>query len=85
MPTPQLLLRFVPRLGSAVHVSEDALVTCRPQLLRQLSGDSTCGLVFQEIAELKMPDLNCTNVEAAMRIVEGTAKNMGVKIEAVAA
>ena len=32
-----------------------------------------------------MPDLNCTNVEAAMRIVEGTAKNMGVKIEAVAA
>ncbi len=42
-------------------------------------------LCLQEIAELKMPDLNCTNVEAAMRIVEGTAKNMGVKIEAVAA
>lgn len=36
---------------------------------------------LQEIAELKLPDLNCNNVEAAMRIVEGTAKNMGVTVE----
>ena len=32
-----------------------------------------------------MPDLNCMSVEAAMRIVEGTAKNMGVRIEQAAA
>ena len=35
---------------------------------------------LKEIAEIKMPDLNATTVEAAMRIVDGTAKNMGVTI-----
>ena len=34
----------------------------------------------REIAEKKLPDLNCTNIEAAMRQVEGTAKNMGVDV-----
>lgn len=36
---------------------------------------------LKEIAEIKLPDLNCYTVEEAMRIVEGTAFNMGVKIE----
>ena len=35
----------------------------------------------QEIAELKMPDLNANDVEAAMRIIAGTARNMGIAIE----
>ncbi len=35
----------------------------------------------REIAEKKMPDLNCTTIEAAMRQVEGTARNMGITIE----
>ena len=35
---------------------------------------------LQEIAETKLPDLNTRNVEAAMRIIEGTAKNMGITI-----
>ncbi len=35
----------------------------------------------QEIAEKKMPDLNCHTIEAAMRQVEGTARNMGVTVE----
>ena len=39
-------------------------------------------LTVQEIAETKLPDLNCSNVEAAMKIVAGTAKNMGINIEA---
>ena len=34
----------------------------------------------REIAELKMPDLNAANVEAAMRMVEGTARSMGVLV-----
>ncbi len=34
----------------------------------------------EEIAKAKMPDLNANSVEAAMKIVEGTAKSMGVKI-----
>jgi large subunit ribosomal protein L11 len=36
----------------------------------------------REIAEIKMPDLNCHDVEAAMRQVEGTARNMGVEVTA---
>lgn len=35
---------------------------------------------LKEIAEKKMPDLNTHDLEAAMRIVEGTAKNMGIEI-----
>jgi len=35
----------------------------------------------REIAELKMPDLNAANVESAMRMVEGTARSMGITIE----
>lgn len=37
---------------------------------------------IQEIAELKMPDLNATDVDAAMRIIEGTARSMGLTVEA---
>ena len=36
---------------------------------------------LREIAEYKMPDLNANDVEGAMRIVAGTAKNMGIEIE----
>lgn len=35
------------------------------------------------IAEIKMPDLNAYTVEEAMKIVEGTARNMGVAVEGV--
>ena len=35
----------------------------------------------REIAEMKMPDLNAANVESAMRMVEGTARSMGITIE----
>lgn len=34
----------------------------------------------REIAEEKMPDLNANNIEAAMKIVEGTARSMGVDV-----
>ena len=36
---------------------------------------------IKEIAELKMKDLNAGSVEAAMRIIEGTARSMGVDVE----
>lgn len=36
---------------------------------------------LREIAENKMPDLNANDVEGAMKIVEGTARSMGIKIE----
>lgn len=37
---------------------------------------------LQEIAQTKLPDLNANDIEAAMKIVEGTARNMGITITA---
>ncbi|AEH50941.1 50S ribosomal protein L11 [Pseudothermotoga thermarum] len=35
---------------------------------------------IEEIAKIKMPDLTANDLEAAMRIIEGTAKSMGIEI-----
>ena len=35
----------------------------------------------REIAELKMPDLNANDIDGAMRIIEGTARSMGIDVE----
>ncbi len=35
----------------------------------------------EEIAKTKLPDLNCSTLEAAIRTVEGTARNMGIEVE----
>lgn len=35
----------------------------------------------KEIAEKKMPDLNANDIDAAMRIVEGTARSMGIEVK----
>ncbi|MEA3249530.1 MAG: 50S ribosomal protein L11 [Patescibacteria group bacterium] len=44
-----------------------------------------CGTVtkaqVREIAEKKMPDLNTRNVDAAMKIIEGTARQMGLEVK----
>lgn len=37
--------------------------------------------IVKKIAETKLPDLNCTTVESAIRQVEGTAKSMGLELE----
>jgi large subunit ribosomal protein L11 len=53
------------------------------------SGSKTAGRGFigkitkgqiQEIAEKKLPDLNCVSVESAVRMIEGSAKSMGLEI-----
>mgnify|MGYP003394798189 CR=1 FL=1 len=36
---------------------------------------------IKEIAEKKMPDLNAKDIAGAMRIIEGTARNMGITVE----
>ncbi len=36
---------------------------------------------LKEIAQKKLPDLNTDNLESAMKIIGGTAKNMGIEIE----
>lgn len=35
----------------------------------------------RQIAERKMPDLNATTIEAAMKIIEGTCRSMGVEVK----
>lgn len=47
---------------------------------KQIAGTITVDQL-KEIAEYKMPDLNSNDIDAAMRIVAGTARNMGIKIE----
>lgn len=47
---------------------------------KEISGKITVDQL-REIAEYKMPDLNANDVEAAIKIVAGTAKNMGVEVE----
>ena len=34
----------------------------------------------KEIAETKMPDLNAADIDAAMRVIEGTARSMGITV-----
>lgn len=47
---------------------------------KQIAGTITVDQL-KEIAEYKLPDLNANDIDAAMRIVAGTARNMGIKIE----
>ncbi len=35
---------------------------------------------LEEIANIKLPDLNTTKLSSAMKIVEGTARNMGITV-----
>ena len=42
---------------------------------------NSLGAKVEEIAKRKMPDLNANNLESAVKIVEGTARSMGIEIE----
>jgi len=66
-PTPFLVKKFAKiQKGSTKGANETVGTLTKDQL--------------KEIAEIKLPDLNCYTVEEAMKIVEGTARNMGVTI-----
>ena len=67
-PTPFLVKKFAKiAKGSTKGANETVGSISKAQL--------------KEIAEIKLPDLNCYTVEEAMKIVEGTARNMGVTIK----
>lgn len=53
--------------GSSTPQSRDGGVVTRQQI--------------KEIAEIKMPDLNAADVEGAMKIIEGTARSMGIIVK----
>lgn len=62
-------------IKKALGIKSGAMV---PQI--QVMGTLTMDQL-REIAETKMPDLNANSIEAAMEIVAGTARSMGVRIE----
>ena len=66
-PTPFLLKKFAKIDKGAVKGKNEVAGTITKAQLK-------------EIAETKLPDLNAYTVEEAMKIVEGTALNMGIKI-----
>jgi len=47
---------------------------------REKVGSITSSQV-KEIAEIKMPDLNASDIESAMRMIQGTARSMGILVE----
>ena len=66
-PPAAFLLKKVAKLKSGASKGETVATITKDQL--------------REVAETKLPDLNAYDVEQAMKIVEGTARNMGIKIE----
>ena len=66
-PPAAFLLKKVAKVKSGASKGETVATITKEQL--------------KEVAETKLPDLNAYDVEHAMRIVEGTARNMGIKVE----
>ena len=66
-PPAAFLLKKVAKVKSGAAKGETVATISKNQL--------------KEVAETKLPDLNAYDVEAAMKIVEGTARNMGIKVE----
>lgn len=66
-PTAKLIEKFAGIKSGSSKGSKEVVATITKDQLRQ-------------IAEIKMPDLNAYTIEEAMKIVEGTALNMGVKV-----
>ena len=66
-PPASFLLKKVAKIKSGSSKGETVATITKEQL--------------REIAETKLPDLNAYDVEHAMKIVEGTAHNMGIKVE----
>jgi len=67
-PTAFLLKKYAKVKKGSVNGSKGIVATISQATLK-------------EIAEIKLPDLNAYTVEEAMKIVAGTAKNMGIAIE----
>ncbi len=67
-PTAFLLKKYAKVQKGSAKGSSETVATISKDTLR-------------EIAEIKLPDLNAYDVEAAMKIVAGTAKNMGIAID----
>ena len=65
---------------AAIMIKKAAGISKASGNQKEISGKITVDQL-REIAEYKMPDLNANDVESAMRIIAGTARNMGVEVE----
>ena len=66
-PPAPFLLKKVAKVAKGTTKGETVATITRDQL--------------KEVAETKMPDLNAYDIDSAMKIVEGTARNMGIEIK----
>ena len=66
-PPAAFLLKKVAKVKSGASKGETVSTITKTQL--------------REVAEIKLPDLNAYDVDSAMKVVEGTARNMGIKVE----
>ena len=66
-PPAAFLLKKIAKVQKGAAKGEKVATITREQL--------------KEVAETKLPDLNAYDVEAAMKIIEGTARNMGIEIK----
>jgi len=89
MITPVEITVFSDRTFSFITKSPPAAVLLKKAAnLAKASGTPSKEIVgtvtkaqVKEIAQIKIKDLNASGIEAAMRIVEGTARSMGIKVE----
>jgi len=88
MPLPVVISVYQDRSFSFIVKTPPASVLLKkaakidkgsPEPNKQKVGTVTSAQV-REIAEAKMPDLNCYDLEAASRIIEGTARSMGLEV-----
>ena len=67
-PTSSLIIEFAKLKKGSAEPNKERVGTLSKQMVK-------------DIAEIKMPDLNALNIDAAMNMVMGTARSMGVKIK----
>ena len=88
MPIPVIITVYADRSFSFITKTPPAAVLLRqaarlekgsPEPHKEKVGSVTREQV-REIAEIKMPDLNANDIDGAMKIVEGTARSMGITV-----
>ena len=67
-PTSSLIIEFAKLKKGSAEPNKEKVGTLSKQMVK-------------DIAEIKMPDLNALSIDAAMNMVMGTARSMGVKIK----
>lgn len=66
---------------TAVLLKKAANIKTASGNAKKVKAGSVSAAKVREIAEYKMPDLNANDIEAAIKIIEGTARQMGITIE----